>query len=107
MCMATIARTLDLGWQRFLKMVEKFLKEDDDMTAAEVKKIARDELERQNPTYNTLDDVPGYWREDIRAMMDEGIIVGAGGGKLGLTKSEAKGAVIVWRAIGKAAGKEA
>lgn len=100
-------RTLDFGWQRFLKMVEKFLKEDDNMTAAEVKKIVQDELKRQNPTYNTLDEVPSYWREDIRAMMDAGIIVGAGGEKLGLTRSEAKGAVIVWRAIGKAAGKEA
>lgn len=95
-------RTLDLGWERFLKMIEKYLKEDDDMTAAEVKKIVQEELKRQNPTYNTLEDVPSYWREDIKTMMDEGIIAGTGGGKLGLSKSETKGAVIVWRAVNKA-----
>lgn len=69
------------------------------MTAAEVKKIAQEEYDRLNPTYNTLDEVPNYWRDDIKAMMDKGIIAGIGGGKLGLTKSETKGAVIVWRAV--------
>lgn len=67
------------------------------MTAAEVKKIVQEELRKQNPTYNMLDDVPSYWREDIKAMMDEGIIAGTGGGKLGLTMSDCKAAVIAKR----------
>lgn len=86
-------RTLDLGWERFKKMVEKYLKEDDDMTAAEVKEIIR----KENPTYNTLDEVPSYWRPDIKELVDKGIIAGSGGGKLGLTKSDCKAAVLAKR----------
>lgn len=86
-------RTLDLGWERFKKMVEKYLKEDDDMTAAEVKEIIR----KENPTYNTLDEVPSYWRADIKELVDKGIIAGSGGGKLGLTKSDCKAAVLAKR----------
>jgi len=89
-------RTLDMGWQRFLNMIEQYLKEDNDMTEAQVKAIIREE----NPIYNTLAEVPDYWRKDIKAMMDKGIIQGSGG-KLGLTRSEAKAAVIVWRAVQK------
>lgn len=90
-------RTLNLGWDRFLKMVEKYYKETDDMTAEEVKEIIKQENEKINPTYNTVEEVPSYWREDIRAMMEHGIIAGIGNGRLGLTKSEAKNAVITWR----------
>lgn len=50
-----------------------------------------------NPTYNTLDDVPSCWREDIRELVGKGIIGGTGGGKLGLTMSECKAAVIAKR----------
>ena len=50
-----------------------------------------------NPTYNTLDEVPGYWREDIRELVEKGIISGVGGGKLGLTHSECKAAVLAKR----------
>ena len=54
-----------------------------------------------NPTYNTIEEVPAYWREDIRELGDKGIISGVGSSKLGLTKSECKAAVIVKRAIEK------
>ena len=47
-----------------------------------------------NPTYNTIDEVPAYWRADIKELVDKGIIAGTGGGKLGLTKSDCKAAVI-------------
>ena len=50
-----------------------------------------------NPTYNTIDEVPSYWRADIKELVDEGIISGVGGGKLGLTKSDCKAAVIAKR----------
>ncbi len=68
-------------------------KEDDDMTAAEVKEIIR----KENPTYNTIDEVPSYWRDDIKELVDKGIIAGTGGGKLGLTKSDCKAAVLAKR----------
>lgn len=87
-------RTLDLGWERFKKMVEKYLKEEPELTKAEVQQIAREEYARLNPTYNTIDSIPSYWRADIKELVDKGVISGVGGGKLGLTHSECKAAVI-------------
>lgn len=73
-------------------------KEESLLTREDIEKIARAEAERLNPTYNSLDDVPDYWRADIQALVEQGIIRGSGG-KLGLTRSEAKAAVIVKRAL--------
>ncbi len=50
-----------------------------------------------NPTYNTLEEIPSWWQEDIRELVEKGIINGTGGGKLGLTQSEVKAAVIAKR----------
>jgi len=47
-----------------------------------------------NPTYNTLEEIPSYWRKDIQELVEKGIITGTGGGKLGLTHSDCKAAVI-------------
>ena len=68
-------------------------KEESIMDGKQFKKMY-DEI---NPTYNTLDEVPGYWREDIRELVEKGIISGVGGGKLGLTHSECKAAVLAKR----------
>lgn len=54
-----------------------------------------------NPTYNTLEEVPSYWRDDIKELVDKGIISGVGGGKLGLTYSDCKAAVIAKRVFEK------
>lgn len=82
--------------------VNKILKGDDDMTAEQTRQIFQEEYAKKNPTYNTIDDVPSYWREDIRQLMNAGIIKGTGGGKLGMTYSETKAAVIVKRGLQKA-----
>jgi len=50
-----------------------------------------------NPTYNTLAEVPSYWRKDIQELVENGVITGTGGGKLGLTHSDCKAAVIAKR----------
>ena len=50
-----------------------------------------------NPTYNTIEEVPGYWRADIQELVDKGIISGSGNGKLGLTHSDCKAAVLAKR----------
>ena len=50
-----------------------------------------------NPTYNTLEEVPSYWRADIKELVDKGIIAGTGGGKLGLTHSDCKAIVLAKR----------
>lgn len=91
-------RTLDMGWQRFLDMVKQEM-EEHDMTAAETKKMIAEEFARLNPTYKTLEDVPSYWRQDIKELVDRGILKGDGKGNLNLTQSEAKAAVLVKRAM--------
>lgn len=91
-------RTLDMGWQRFLDMVKQEM-EEHDMTAAETKKMIAEEFSRLNPTYKTLEDVPSYWRQDIKELVDRGILKGDGKGSLNLTQSEAKAAVLVKRAM--------
>ena len=68
-------------------------KEDSIMDGKTFKKMY-DEI---NPTYNTIDEVPSYWRADIKELVDKGIIAGTGGGKLGLTKSDCKAAVLAKR----------
>ena len=50
-----------------------------------------------NPTYNTIEEVPSYWRADIKELVDKGIISGSGNGKLGLTHSDCKAAVLAKR----------
>lgn len=83
-------------------------KEEPELTKAEVEKIAaacarsaveglRRDLERENPLYKTLEDVPEYWRSDVEALMKEGIIQGTGGGVLGMREAEVKAAVMVHR----------
>ena len=99
------------GWQRFLNMVKSELdklnkKEEPELTEAQVRESAKKEeaaeFARQNPTYDTLDQVPDYWREDIRWLVDWGILKGNANGKLGLARSEAKAAVLVKRGLEKA-----
>ena len=84
-------------------LLKNTLQEDEDeMTIEQVKKIVKEENDKVNPTYNTIDDVPDYWREDIRWLMARGIIKGNANGKLGLTRGEAKAAVMVKRGMVKA-----
>ena len=56
-------RTLDLGWQRFLNMVKKEM-EENDLNREETLKLINETIDKRNPTYHTLDQVPKYWRED-------------------------------------------
>lgn len=91
-------RTLDMGWQRFLDMVKEEM-EEHDMTAAETKKMIAEEFARLNPAYKTLEDVPSYWRQDIKELMDRGVLKGDGKGNLNLTQSAAQAAVLVKRAM--------
>lgn len=76
-------------------------KEESIMDGKQVEKIVQEVLSRQNPTYDNLEQIPSYWRNDIKELVDKGIIGGTGGGKLGLTHSECKAAVIVKRAMEK------
>lgn len=73
--------------------------EDNDMTKEETLKLIASEIEKANPTYHTLEQVPEYFRSEIKAMMEKGIIFGNSSTDLGLTKQEAKMAVITYRAM--------
>lgn len=77
----------------------KLYQEEHDMTAAETQKMIAEEFARLNPAYKTLEDVPSYWRQDIKELMERGILKGDGRGNLNLTQSEAKAAVLVKRAM--------
>ena len=67
------------------------------MEGKQVEKIVQEVMNRHNPTYNTIEEVPGYWREDIHELVNKGIISGSGNGKLGLTHSDCKAAVLAKR----------
>lgn len=75
----------------------KLAEEAMDLTRAETIKVFEEQWAKKNPTYHTLAQVPSYWREDVKEMMDAGIITGNSPTDLGLTRTEAKAAVISWR----------
>lgn len=74
-------------------------KEEPDLTETEARKIAREEIGYANPTYHKVDQVPEYWQEDIRELVDKGIIRGGLAGDLELRHSDAKAAVLIKRAL--------
>lgn len=103
-CFTINGRNYDGNWayKNYPELTKPAIeKEEPELNESQVRAIAREEYGKQNPTYNTLEEVPDYWREDIRELVGKGVIGGTGGGKLGLTKSECKAAVIVKRAMEK------
>lgn len=46
--------------------------------------------------YNTIDDVPGWARGTVKEMMDAGLIVGTGGGRLDLSDDMLRMLYIMW-----------
>ncbi len=79
----------------------KLYEEEENLNREETLKLINETIDKRNPTYHTLEQVPKYWREDIRAMMELGIIAGNSKTDLGLTQQEAKAAVLIYRAMKK------
>ena len=103
-CFTINGRNYDGNWayKNYPELTKPAIeKEEPELNESQARAIAREEYGKQNPTYNTLEEVPDYWREDIKELVDKGVIGGTGGGKLGLSKSECKAAVIVKRALEK------
>lgn len=46
--------------------------------------------------YNTIDDMPGWARGTVKEMMDAGLIVGTGGGRLDLSDDMLRMLYIMW-----------
>lgn len=55
-----------------------------------------EEDEEDMVRYDSIDDVPGWARSTIKAMMDAGLIAGTGGGKLGLSDDMLRMLYIMW-----------
>lgn len=51
---------------------QNYMKEDDTVTQAEFEAM----YNKVNPLYKTIDDVPSYWRQEVREMLDCGAING-------------------------------
>ena len=87
------------GWV-CLDYITKIASAKDPATKEEIimdAKVFEKLYNEKNPTYNTLAEVPDYWRKDIQELMEKGVISGVGGGKLGMTHSDCKAAVIAKR----------
>lgn len=51
---------------------QDYMKEDDKVTQAEFNAM----YDKANPLYKTIDDVPDYWQQEVREMLDCGAING-------------------------------
>ena len=61
-----------------------------------VKNTDTDEEDDDMIRYNTIDDVPGWARGTVKEMMDAGLIVGTGGGRLDLSDDMLRMLYIMW-----------
>ncbi len=82
-----------------LEQVEKIAAEAAAKAVADYEKKQAE----KNPIYNSIQEVPDFWREDIRNLVDAGVIAGTGKA-LGLSMIEARMAVICKRMVDKAVG---
>ena len=82
-------------------VAEGFGKEVDDMTEAEVKQIVTDMYDKINPTYKTIKDVPEYWQQEVREMLDCGAIDGGTDDNpddINMREEVLKAAIVAYRA---------
>ena len=100
-------RTLDMGWDRFLNMIKKYMKEDDEMTAEERAKIngladvvsmLTEKVDKLAATYDSIDSVPEWARPTISKLIERGFLKGDENGKLDLDKNMLRTLVILDRA---------
>lgn len=59
---------------------QRYDEEDDDMTEAEVRKIAQDEIGKSREIYDTVDECPAWARETVQKLANKGILQGDGDG---------------------------
>ncbi len=80
--------------------------EEDDMTQAEVEKIVRASAKTafnsiynaENPKYTSIEQVPEYWREEVREMIKYGAINGDNSSNISIRREALQAAVIAFRA---------
>lgn len=92
-------RTLDMGWQRFLNMIQTELNklgEDEEMTKEEVQKMIDASKER---VYHYWKELPEWAYDPIRALYDKGYFKGNNPGDLDLPYSTMRTLVVLARAL--------
>ena len=98
-------RTLDMGWQRFLNMIQteldKLGKESEDLTKEEVQAMIDASKEK---VYHYWEELPEWAYKPIKALYDKGYFAGNSPSDLNLTKGTIKTLVVLARAL-KADGK--
>lgn len=68
--------------------------EDDNMTQEKFDQLMADWMARNNPSYDTLAQVPDYWRAETKALMDAEAIKGDGTVELGIRRETLRAAII-------------
>ncbi len=90
-------RTLDMGWQRFLDMIQRELtKEDDELTREEVQAMIDASKER---VYHYWDELPEWAYKPIRTLYDKRYFFGNNPGDLDLPYSTMRTLVVLARAL--------
>ena len=96
-------RTLDMGWQRFLNMIQnelnKLKEEEEDMTREEVQKMIDASKEK---VYHYWHELPEDWAyAPIKALYDKGYFAGNSPSDLNLPYSTMRTLVVLARALKK------
>lgn len=69
-------------WENFLKMLEA-----EDMTEAQTRKIAQEEIKKANAkVYDRVQDCPAWAQNTVQRLVNKGFLQGDENGKLGLTE---------------------
>lgn len=69
-------------WEKFLEMLEV-----EDMTEAQTRKIAQEEIKKANAkVYDRVQDCPTWAQETVQRLVNKGFLQGDENGKLGLTE---------------------
>lgn len=69
-------------WEKFLEMLEA-----EDMTEAQTRKIAQEEIKKANAkVYNRVQDCPAWAQNTVQRLVNKGFLQGDENGRLGLTE---------------------
>lgn len=69
-------------WEKFLEMLEA-----EDMTEAQTRKIAQEEIKKSNAkVYDRVQDCPAWAKDTVQRLVNKGFLQGDENGKLGLTE---------------------
>ena len=66
--------------------------------------IGKRYADARSPRYATIDDVPGWAREETQRLIDRGVLAGTGGGKLDLSLDMLRTMIVCQRMMDAAGG---